>query len=170
LRSGGAFARTGWLSAAEATRAPSRGPAVVAGGRNRSVHRKQNKASEKASWKALERVLCRDDPLRPCAYRQAFAARPETPPTFAVFLAAGILAGLLWVWMAWANNRGSAWARIVATVLLVLSTLLLIFDLLLSRGGVSLSINALDWSAGVGAVVNLWRWETPQYINFGRWR
>ena len=81
-----------------------------------------------------------------------------------VFLAVVLLIGvLLWVWMAWANNKGKNWARIVATVLFGLNTI----QLLLSFGRASISIIflILGWLVGLGAMVMLWRKETTAYIN-----
>jgi hypothetical protein len=88
--------------------------------------------------------------------------------TFAILLVFGILGVLLWVWMAWANNKGSGWARIVATVLFALNTIGLIFEV--GRASVSLISIVLEWLVGLGAVVLLWRRETTQYISSGRMR
>jgi hypothetical protein len=88
--------------------------------------------------------------------------------TFAILLVFGIIGVLLWVWMAWANNKGSGWARIVATVLFALNTIGLIFEV--GRASVSLISIVLEWLVGLGAVVLLWRRETTQYINAGRTR
>ena len=60
---------------------------------------------------------------------------------------------LLWVWMAWANNKGRNWARIVASVLFGLNTI----SLLLSPGRASITIifEILGWLVGLGAIVIL---------------
>jgi hypothetical protein len=70
---------------------------------------------------------------------------------------------LLWVWMAWANNKGSSWARIVATGLFALNTI----SLIVGAAGASIAIIfvALGWLAGV-AVVLLWRQETTAYVSW----
>jgi hypothetical protein len=86
--------------------------------------------------------------------------------TFAILVIFGIIGMLLWVWMAWANNRGSGWARIVATVLFALNTIGLIFEV--GRASVSLISILLEWLVGLAAIILLWRKETTQYINFGR--
>jgi hypothetical protein len=82
--------------------------------------------------------------------------------TVAIFIVLGIVGVLLWVWMAWANNRGRSWARIVATVLFVLYTIS--FVLSISRASVSLIFIALEWLAGVGAIVLLWRRDTTEFM------
>lgn len=88
--------------------------------------------------------------------------------TFAILLVFGIIGVLLWVWMAWANNKGSGWARIVASVLFALNTIGLIFEV--GRASVSLISIVLEWLVGVGAIILLWRRDTTQYINSGRSR
>lgn len=88
--------------------------------------------------------------------------------TFAILVVFGIIGVLLWVWMAWANNKGSSWARIVASVLFALNTLSLVFEV--GRASVSLIAIAVEWLVGLAAIFMLWRRETTQYINFGRQR
>jgi ABC-type transport system involved in cytochrome bd biosynthesis fused ATPase/permease subunit len=88
--------------------------------------------------------------------------------TFAILVVFGIIGVLLWIWMAWANNKGSSWARIVATVLFALNTIGLIFEV--GRASVSLISIVLEWLVGVGAIIMLWRRETTQYISSGRTR
>jgi hypothetical protein len=82
--------------------------------------------------------------------------------TVIVLAVAGIIAVLLWAWMAWANNKGSSWARIVATVLFALNTISLIFGA--GRVGVTIIVVALGWLVGLVAVVLLWRKETTAYV------
>ena len=78
----------------------------------------------------------------------------------------GVVGVLLWVWMAWANNRGRAWARIVATVLFGLNTIAVLLEI--GRASVSLIVVLLGWLIGLGAIVLLWNKQTSQYINAGR--
>ena len=88
--------------------------------------------------------------------------------SFTLLVIAGVIGVLLWVWMAWANNKGSNWARIVATVLFGLDTVLLIPEI--GRASVSIIFILLGWVVGLGAVVLLWQRQTTEYINFGRMR
>jgi hypothetical protein len=88
--------------------------------------------------------------------------------TVVVLVIAGLIGVLLWVWMAWANNRGRNWARIVATVLFALDTIS--FILSISRASVSIIFLALEWLVGLVAIVFLWRKETTQWIDMGRMR
>jgi hypothetical protein len=78
----------------------------------------------------------------------------------------GVVGVLLWVWMAWANNRGRVWARIVATVLFGLNTIALLLEI--GRASVSLITVVLGWLIGLGAIVLLWNKQTSQYINAGK--
>jgi ABC-type transport system involved in cytochrome bd biosynthesis fused ATPase/permease subunit len=78
----------------------------------------------------------------------------------------GVIGVLLWAWMAWANNRGRVWARIVATVLFGLNTIALLLEI--GRASVSLITVVLGWLIGLGAIVLLWNKQTSQYINAGR--
>lgn len=102
------------------------------------------------------------------------ASRGKTPLTAAqihtlenatvVVLAVVLLVGVvLWMWMAWANNRGRGWARIVATVLFALNTLSLVFSF--GRASITIIFVILGWLVGLGAIVLLWRKETTAFIN-----
>jgi|SRR5271165_5355604 len=82
--------------------------------------------------------------------------------TFVAFAVAGLISMLLWLWMAWANNRGSGWARIIASVLFALITVEVIVSL--RRASVPIFFILLEWLLGLVAVVLLWRRETTQFI------
>ena len=82
--------------------------------------------------------------------------------TVVAFVVAGFVSILLWVWMAWANSKGSGGARIVASVLFALMSVELI--LARSRASVILIFIVLEWLIGLIAVLLLWRRETTQYI------
>jgi hypothetical protein len=88
--------------------------------------------------------------------------------TVGVLVVLGIVGVLLWLWMAWANNRGSSWARIVATVLFALDTISFVLEI--GRASVSIIVIAVGWLIGLGAVILLWNRQTTQYINAGRMR
>jgi hypothetical protein len=82
--------------------------------------------------------------------------------TVAIVVIVGIIGVLLWAWMAWANNKGSSWARIVATVLFGLNTISLLLQI--GRAGVTIIFVALGWLIGLAAVILLWRKETTAYV------
>lgn len=82
--------------------------------------------------------------------------------TVVLLVVVGIIALLLWAWMAWANNRGSSWARIVATVLFGLNTISLFLEA--GRASVTIIVVAVGWLVGLGAIILLWRKDTSAYI------
>jgi hypothetical protein len=88
--------------------------------------------------------------------------------TVGVLVFVGIIGVLLWLWMAWANNRGSSWARIVASVLFALNTIAFVLEV--GRASVSIIVIAIGWLVGLGAIILLWNRQTTQYINAGRMR
>ncbi len=83
--------------------------------------------------------------------------------TVIVLAVVGVIAVLLWAWMAWANSRGNSWARIVATILFGLNTISLILEA--RRASISIIFVALGWLVGLAAVVLLWRKETTAYLS-----
>src|ERR1700722_10856483 len=73
-----------------------------------------------------------------------------------------------WVVMARTNQAGRGWARIVATVLSVISTLSFAEALREPAALVSKLVYLPLWAVGVGAVILLWRPATTDYIRAGR--
>lgn len=85
----------------------------------------------------------------------------QTDGVIAIVIVLLITIGL-WVWMAWANNKGRNWARIVASVLYALNTIWLLLSLR-SLGGPSI-FYGVGWLIGLAALIFLWRRDTTQYI------
>jgi hypothetical protein len=85
--------------------------------------------------------------------------------TVVAYLVAGVLSILLWVWMAWANNRARGWARICATVLFGLDTVGVFLSL--HRASFSIFLLLAEWLIGLAAIALLWRRETTQFIGVG---
>ena len=80
-------------------------------------------------------------------------------------IAGGVIGLVLWLWMARKNGQGRPWARIVSSVLFVLSTL----DLLnIFRGGgpsaFTIVTALLTWLAGLTAVILLWLPSSSPYF------
>jgi hypothetical protein len=73
-----------------------------------------------------------------------------------------------WVVMARTNQAGRGWARIVATVLSVLSTLSFVEAVIQPGPLVSKLIYLPLWAVGVAAVILLWRPATTDYIRAAR--
>jgi hypothetical protein len=81
---------------------------------------------------------------------------------FAVALVAvGIISALLWAWMAWANNRGASWARIVGSVFFGLLTIEIFLSL--SRASISIFYVLLEWLLGLAATIFLWRKDSSEF-------
>jgi|HubBroStandDraft_1064217.scaffolds.fasta_scaffold07650_2 hypothetical protein len=79
-----------------------------------------------------------------------------------ILVVLGIIGVILWAWMAWANSKGSSWARIVATVLFGLNTISLLLEA--RRASITIIFVALGWLIGLVAIVLLWRKETTAYV------
>ncbi|MBV9094784.1 MAG: hypothetical protein JO132_13065 [Streptosporangiaceae bacterium] len=86
--------------------------------------------------------------------------------TFIVALAvvSGVIGIGLWLWMAWANNQGKNWARILSTVLFGLATLDLFGVASQPKTAITLIFPVLIWLVGLGAVVLLWRPDSRAFF------
>jgi hypothetical protein len=86
--------------------------------------------------------------------------------TFIISLAivSGVLGIALWLWMAWANNQGKNWARILSTVLFGLATLDMIGVFSQPKTVYGLIFPVLTWLVGLGAVFLLWRPESTAFF------
>jgi hypothetical protein len=71
----------------------------------------------------------------------------------------------LWLWMAFANRRGKSWARIMATVLFGIDTLLLLTAIVQPHLALSLIIDIVVWLVGLGAVILLWNKMSSAYYD-----
>lgn len=95
-------------------------------------------------------------------------AQLRTAVNFGVAFA--VLVGLigvgLWLWMAYANGKGEAWARILSTVFFGIDTLALAFNFLAaSRTPLRTAGSVAVWAVGLVAIVLLWRPESSAYFN-----
>jgi heme A synthase len=81
--------------------------------------------------------------------------------TFAVIT--GLIGVALWVWMASANGKGRKWARIVATILFVLSVLSILSSLLQHPPALALILNLVMLALGAYILYLLYRPESTQY-------
>ena len=70
----------------------------------------------------------------------------------------------LWVWLALMSKAGKSWARIVATVLFGLDTLLLLLGVARAGAAAGTLVSILTWLIGLGAIVFLWRRDTSEYF------
>jgi hypothetical protein len=74
----------------------------------------------------------------------------------------GLIVGGLWLWMAWANKRGRAWARILSTVFFGLLTFYAV-GVLLTLPAAAKIVIIVEWAAGLAATVFLWQRQSSQY-------
>ncbi|TMK42893.1 MAG: hypothetical protein E6G66_16015 [Actinobacteria bacterium] len=77
------------------------------------------------------------------------------------------LVGLgLWLWMAYANKKGYAWARVVSSVLFGVNTLGLLY-VLIAAGSTAIQkvASVAIWLVGLAAIVFLWRSDSSAYFN-----
>lgn len=79
-------------------------------------------------------------------------------------LVSGLLETAIWIFMARANRAGVSWARIVASGLCAISTVLLGFTLAGTGSATQKSFAVASWLVGVGVIVFLWRGETSAYF------
>lgn len=82
-------------------------------------------------------------------------------------MGAAIVAGLigvgLWLWMASVNGKGRSWARIVATVLFVVETLLFLGGFAQPTPMLSRLVSLLVWLVGAAAIFFIWKKESSAY-------
>lgn len=81
--------------------------------------------------------------------------------TLSVF--GGIVAIILWLWMARMNHDGRKWARTVSTVFFVIAIASFLFTLTTPAPGISRLIAIASLLAGLGAIIGLWREDTSEY-------
>jgi hypothetical protein len=70
----------------------------------------------------------------------------------------------LWLWMAAASKAGKSWARIVASVLFGLNTLILASSLARPHAAFGIVLLVLVWLVGLGAIILLWRRDSSAYF------
>ncbi len=94
------------------------------------------------------------------------AAQVSQLNTFIISLAvvSGLIGVALWLWMAWANNQGKNWARILSTVLFGLATLDLVGVFSEPKTLIGLVFPVLTWLVGLGAVFLLWRPDSSAFF------
>ncbi|MFW6600477.1 hypothetical protein ACQBAU_00225 [Propionibacteriaceae bacterium Y2011] len=81
-----------------------------------------------------------------------------------VTLLTGLGYAVLWLWMAWANNKGHRWARIVATVFYVISVLIFIYALFTPAPVSARVLATLSLAIGTAAIVLLYRQDSSDWI------
>ncbi|HUK72597.1 MAG TPA: hypothetical protein VLW50_28175 [Streptosporangiaceae bacterium] len=75
----------------------------------------------------------------------------------------GLIGAGLWLWMAWANKRGKAWARILASVFFGISTLNALASFAQPGDLLNKVLTVVVWLIGLGAIILLWRPDASAY-------
>lgn len=103
--------------------------------------------------------------------KQALATPPSARSLYTVdgFLIAGVVTiGLVdvsvWLWMARKIRAGRSWARIVATIFFAISSLALLEIAVLPFPAYTKAVQALSWTAGLGAIVLMWHPDSGAYF------
>jgi hypothetical protein len=86
----------------------------------------------------------------------------------AYFVVTWLLTIGLWIVMAKTNQAGRGWARIVATILFVVSTLNFAVSVSQPTSAIYKVVLIPMWLVGAAAAVLLWRPATSEYIRSGR--
>ena len=99
-------------------------------------------------------------------YTSAQLHSAEIARTVPLVIAAPIVAAL-WLWMAWANGRGLAWARIVSAVFFGIATADLAVALARSSDTASLVLGVVTWLVGLGAIVLIFSKQSRPFYRPG---
>jgi hypothetical protein len=88
----------------------------------------------------------------------------EVARTTVLVIGALITIGL-WLWMAWANDRGRGWARIVAAVLFGVNTLDLLVSIDVVHATATVIVGGVIWLVGLAALLLLFhKRSNPFYV------
>lgn len=75
----------------------------------------------------------------------------------------GLLGAALWLWMAWANGRGAAWARVIATILFGFSLLSALLSVFQPQPAASRLLDVAEVLLGAYVIVLLYRRESTEF-------
>ena len=80
----------------------------------------------------------------------------------------GVVAGLLWLWMAWKNNAGRNWARVLSSVFFGTTIPGLLGSVADRRWAPALLVFLIECGVGLAAVILLWRPQSSQFFAAAR--
>lgn len=102
--------------------------------------------------------------IDPAVSQDAIDTQIAVGITFAVVI--GVIGALVWLWIAWKNGQGRAWARTVATVL---GGLNIVFTLLSFASGQTesavLLLSLVNLVLAIAILVLLWRKESTSFFD-----
>jgi hypothetical protein len=96
-------------------------------------------------------------------YTAAQLHSAELARTVPLLIAAPIVAAL-WLWMAWANGRGRAWARIVSAMFFGISCVDVALAFARGANAAALAFGVVGWLVGLGAIVLLFSKESGPFF------
>jgi hypothetical protein len=70
----------------------------------------------------------------------------------------------LWLWMAWANNRGRNWARVLSAVFFGINTFDLFISFFVVRATATMIVGVVIWLVGLVAIVLLFSKESAPFF------
>ena len=76
---------------------------------------------------------------------------------------AGVVYCAVWLWMAWKNKSGRAWARVLSTVIFALCCLDTLLDLPSGEATEIKPFQVAMWLVGLAATIQLWRPESGPF-------
>jgi hypothetical protein len=103
-------------------------------------------------------IVARHPLYGPAQVHQAEVAR-AVPLVIGALIAIG-----LWLWMAWANNRGKNWARVLSAVFFGINTLDLFISFFVVRATATMIVGVVIWLVGLMAIVLLFREESVPFF------
>jgi hypothetical protein len=98
--------------------------------------------------------------------------RPDGSPPFthatelirtAPLVVGALIALCLWLWMAWANEHGRPWARLVSAVFFGINTVDLLISWRLLHATPDLIVGGVIWLAGLAAVVLIFSGDATRF-------
>jgi hypothetical protein len=75
----------------------------------------------------------------------------------------GLVGAGLWLWMAWANNHGRGWARVLSTIFFAIATLGVLVSFFQAATAVGRILGIIQWAVGLAAIVLIWRRQSSDY-------
>lgn len=78
-------------------------------------------------------------------------------------MVSGVFVSLLWLWMAWKNEAGRNWARVLSSVFFGFQCPGLLFSVIDGNWSLALLAALIEWGIGLAALILLWRPESGQF-------
>jgi hypothetical protein len=80
-----------------------------------------------------------------------------------VVIVLGLVGAGLWLWMAWANNHGRGWARVLSTIFFAIATLGVFLSFAQAATVIGRILGIIQWAVGLAAIVLIWRRQSSDY-------